>query len=425
MSQLLRIAARVFNTPLLVLPSTALTIATLLSSRSGLELEGEDLRALVEAQGPQASRFVGSRKGPDGERRPYAMQDGTAIVTVDGELVNRGAWLGTSSGLVSYEGITAQLSAGRSDPAVTSGIIDLNSPGGEAVGAMEAAAAARAFAAEKPLIAVVNGMAASAAYAIASGASEIVTAPSGISGSIGVVMLHVDQSQKLAKAGVSPTLIFAGAHKVDGHSLGPLPDAVRDDMQAEVDRFYGLFVDTVAAGRPNLDADAIRATEARTFIGQAAVDVGLADQVGTFDDALASLKSRAPRSSSPTPTPPRGTLMSEDTKPTVDAATERKTGATSERDRIKAITTCEEAKGREGLAAHFAYETDMSAEAAKKALAASPKADAALEGMRAHGGPNLGADGGKAPGAETEAKIPAASEVYGKRRETSLAAYRR
>ena len=425
MPHLLRLAARVFNTPLLVLPSTAAVIATVLAQRVGLgaPLDEVEFSALVERPVPEASRFVGQRTGPDGQARPYKLADGTAIFTVDGELVNRGAFIGSSSGLVSYEGVTAQLAAAATDPAVKDGILDLNTPGGEAVGAMEAAAAVRAFAAQKPLIAVVNGMAASAGYALASGATEIWTTPTGISGSIGVVMLHVDQSEKLAKAGVKPTLIFAGAHKVDGHSLGPLPGGVQADMQAEVDQLYGLFVDGVAAGRPDLTADAIRATEARTFIGQSAVDAGLADKVGTFEDALASLRSRRPGAFAP-PTQPRGSSMSDTPPiPPIDAAAERSAAATAERERVKAITGCEEAKGREQLAAHFAFETAMSAEDAKKALAASPKADGFMTAMGAAPAPKLGAGGGDPPaggaGAEKPHAMPAASAVYAARREAS------
>ena len=433
MPQLLRLASRVFNTPLLVLPATALTIAAVIAGRSGLETE--DFGALAGGFAPEASRFVGTPQGArdaEGDLRWAGYNvtpDGVGIVPIVGELVNRGAYVGASSGLVSYEGVQQQLRAAAGDPKVNALLLDLQSPGGEAVGAMETAAAVRAIAATMPVVAVVNGMAASAAYAIASGASEIWTVPTGISGSIGVVMLHVDQSEKLAKAGVKPTLIFAGDHKVDGHSLGPLPDGVQADMQAKVDQFYGLFVDAVAAGRPGMDADAIRATQARTFIGQAAVDVGLADHVGTFDDALASLKARRssaiPAATPPAATPKGSTMSDTPPNPPIDAAAERHAAAAAERERVKAITSCEEAKGREDLAAHFAFDTAMSAEDAKKALARSPKSDAFLNAMGAAPAPKLGAGGGEAAAGGAAAAVekprpmPEASAVYAARREAA------
>ncbi|WP_292332568.1 S49 family peptidase, partial [Mesorhizobium sp.] len=216
--------------------------------------------------------------------------------------------MGASSGLTSYEGIGFQLKEAAADPAVRSVILDMHSPGGEAAGAFETAALVRDLAASKRTVAVVNGMAASAMYAIGSGATEIVTTETGISGSIGVVLLHADFSRQLDREGITPTLIHAGAHKVDGNPFEPLSDAVREDLQAEVDAFYASFLATVARGRGNrLTAAAARKTEARTFIGQAAVDAGIADRVGSFESVLADLTRAPGRSTSQ----PRRTSMSE------------------------------------------------------------------------------------------------------------------
>ncbi|MEX0745684.1 MAG: S49 family peptidase [Phycisphaeraceae bacterium] len=222
--------------------------------------------------------------------------EGTAIITLVGEFVNRGAWIGASSGLISYEGFKHQIEQAARDPRVRNILLDMESPGGEAVGCFEAAAMVRDAAKVKPVVALVNGMAASAAYALASGATRVIAAPTGISGSIGVVMLHLDFSQLLSAEGIKPTLIFAGAHKVDGNPFEPLPEAVRADFQREIDSFYDQFVGTVAAGRAGLDEKEIRATEARVYKGAAAVDAGLADAVGTFEDVLAAMaRTGAPR----------------------------------------------------------------------------------------------------------------------------------
>ena len=285
MTSLPHIASLVLNRPLAILPSKLETIAAVLGGRIGLDASG--LR-------PEASRFVGShvdREAPGSQGTlPYRRTtEGTAIIAVIGSTVNRGAWIGVSSGLVSYEGLKFQLAHAAEDSRTKAILLDFECPGGEAVGAFEAAAIVRQVAALKPVVAVVNGLCASAAYAMATGATRIVTTPSGISGSIGVVLLHTDVSGALAIAGMKPTLIFAGAHKVDGHPYGPLPDSVKADLRAEIDGFYSAFVETVAAGRPNLPAEAIRATEARTFMGAAAVAAGLADEVGSFEGALADL----------------------------------------------------------------------------------------------------------------------------------------
>lgn len=308
MNDLVRIADRVLNTPLLITPEKAGLILSVLSGRIGLSSVG-------------ASQFEGDDVVRDGQgnntfvRKPYKVSGGVAIIPVIGTLVTRGAWIGANSGLTSYEGIQHQLRTALGDPDVRCVIIDLHTPGGEALGAFETAAMVRELAGKKSVTALVNGMAASAGYAIASGASKIVTTETGVSGSIGVVVLHADYSRKLDAEGITATLIFAGAHKVDGNPFEPIPEGVRADMQARVDAFYTLFVRTVAMrGTGRLDEVAIRATEARTYIGEAAVAAGLADSVGTFETVLAELQRATVRS------PGRGKLMdNQNIAPAADA----------------------------------------------------------------------------------------------------------
>jgi signal peptide peptidase SppA len=300
------VMARVVNTPLMAHPRKALVYYNALCGRFGtapadLTPAADPVTRAVDnlRAKPGASRFVGKRATSEGGRpEPYMIDGRTGIVTITGTLINRGAWVGSDSGETSYEGIKFQLARIGRDPRVQNVILDMETPGGEATGAFEAAQAVRELAAKKHVVAVVNGMAASAGYALASGASKIVATPTGITGSIGVVLLHLDYSEALAEAGIKPTLIHAGAHKVDGNWLEPLSDSVAKDLQGEVDRFYALFLSTVAEGRGRrTPMTAARATEARTFIGKDAIDARLADDVGTFEEVLASLKTRAARSS--------------------------------------------------------------------------------------------------------------------------------
>jgi signal peptide peptidase SppA len=288
-----RVAARLFNTPLLLTPDTAAVIAGSLSERFDVEPLADFAGARnIGAGGFDASRFVGApreRALDSGETAtPYKLKDGVALIGLRGELVNRGAWIGASSGLTSYEGLAESLRLAAEDPAVRAILLDVDSPGGEAHGAMETAALVREIA--KPVAAVVNAQAASAAYAIASGANRIFVQQSSIAGSIGVVWLHLDRSKQVAERGVKPTLLTAGAYKADGHPYAALPDDARARIQGRIDQIYGLFVDTVAAHR-GMSADAVRATEAGVFIGQSAIDAGLADQMGGLDAAFAYLKS--------------------------------------------------------------------------------------------------------------------------------------
>lgn len=327
-----RLLERAFNVPLLVTPQKAEVIGAILLSRaaqahthSSGENAEQELQAFpvtANADGtatmntPRASRFYGEYLFDEesGKVSPYRItKDGrVAIITIVGELVNRGAWLGASSGLVSYEAIAYQVTAAANDPRAKSILLDIESPGGEAVGCFEVAGAIRKASTIKPVTALVNGMACSAAYAIASGASRIVSIPTGISGSIGVVMMHVDFSVALQLEGIKPTFIFEGAHKVDGNPYEPLSKEVHAYFQEECRKFYDLFVAGVVEGRAGKMTDAqVRATEARVYLAEEALSVGLIDQIATFDEILAEMNSTTGYENVDVSEPPNST---EDTK---------------------------------------------------------------------------------------------------------------
>lgn len=372
---LLHLADRALNRPLIVHPDKAMIIMDVLAGRIGVD--APDLGMLS----PEASRFYGSNRRDDGSYSVNRVSGGVAVISIIGTLVNRGGWIGAHSGMVSYEGIAAQLREAADDPAVHSVILDIDTGGGEAGGITSVAAQIRALASAKRVVAVVNDTAASGGYWLASAADEIVVSETSMVGSIGVVVLHVNRSGEMEQKGWKPTFIHAGAHKVDGHSLGPLTDSVRADVQAAIDRLYDGFVTGVAAGRGSrLSVEAARATEARVFHGQAAIDAGLADRIGTFDQVLTELQSRrGPSAGRPSS---RGVNMQNDhLQPGADAgvpkaqhdaavASARAEGATAERARIKAIMTSDAAVERPNLARTIAFESDMSAEAAAAIIAA-------------------------------------------------------
>lgn len=212
---LFHIADRVVNRPLMILPDKLALIASVLDGRIGIDAAALEFTETVDADltrpAPAGSRFVEQQavdpNNPRAGYKPYkTTAEGVAIIPVLGSLVNRGGWIGARSGMTSYEGLKYQIGAAARDEDVRSIILDMDTPGGEAVGAFEVAEVVKAATDHKQVVAVVNGMAASAGYAIASAASRIITTSSGISGSIGVVMIHADYSGKLHQ-GIVPTLI--------------------------------------------------------------------------------------------------------------------------------------------------------------------------------------------------------------------------
>ncbi|HYD04730.1 MAG TPA: S49 family peptidase, partial [Reyranella sp.] len=413
---LAHIAREIVGKPLLITEDKLAVIAGVLGGRIGLD----DPAAL--ALGPDASRFAGQRRDPDTrEYLSYARTEaGGAVITITGSLVNRGAWIGASSGLTSYEGFKHQLASAAADGKVREIFLDMETPGGQALGMAEAAAAVRLAAAQKPVTAIVNGMAASAGYGIASGATRIVTTRDGLSGSIGVKLLHLDYSRMLDRAGVTPTLISMpdDGSKALGNPFEPLTEAAQARLKAEIREAYDQFVETVLAGRQGLSAEAVRALGAHVYPGQRAIDAGLADELGSFESALAGLSSKsifsgAGRRAS------RSTTM-EFTQADLDRArTEGHAagkaegfeagkaeghkaglaeGLKTERERFGAILGADEAKGREKAAMGLATSTDMPADAVKAVLATLPQASSLAD--RAATVPHAGAGGAKPPAEE-------------------------
>ena len=260
------LASRLFGTPLLVHRAKLDVILAVLGDRLNIQPPAADLA------------LPGPRKLPSGA-------PGIAVIPVHGTLVKRTAGLDAASGLTSYTEIAAMLDSALADPQVAGILLDIDSPGGEASGSFELARRVREASAVKPVWAVANDSAYSAAYAIGSAANRLIVSETGGVGSIGVIALHIDQSVKDANEGYRYTAVTAGTHKNDFSPHQPLTDEAKAELQAEVDRLYGLFVEHVASMR-TLGSDVVRSTEAGLYFGANAIAAGLADAVGTFESAL-------------------------------------------------------------------------------------------------------------------------------------------
>lgn len=284
MPHLPHVAARLFGTPLMV--------------------HERKLRAIVAGIGPRFGVQPGAFDDdeyydrPRPERRPYTVTpSGIALVPVVGLLANRAGMIDASSSpMRGYDGIVSDVSRALADNEVRGVVLDIESPGGEALGCFDAAKALSAMRGGKPIIAAANAYAYSAAYAIASACDMIFVPQSGEVGSIGVVAVHVDESGADAKDGLAWSYIFQGAHKVDGNPHEPLTDAARTDIEGQVAHLYGLFVNGVAESR-RMDPEAVRATEARCLNASEAITAGIADRIGTLADAIAEAETRSAKTS--------------------------------------------------------------------------------------------------------------------------------
>lgn len=292
-----QIVQRAFNTPLMVDPAKAMAFLAGLGPRiAGRQIDvatldtGGITPSSTHAGALRSTRssLLGGEATEHGAGtvgRPYAVVNSVAVIEIVGTLVHRGAWIGQSSGLTSYEGIATQLAAALADPGIRAIALDVDSFGGEVAGAFDLADRIRAAREVKPVYAFVADHALSAGYALAAQAERIILSRTGAVGSIGVVAIHTDLSGALEQDGLRVTLIHAGAHKVDANPYQPLPASVRDRLNAELEGLRQLFARTVAEGRGRrLDTHQALATEAAVFRGDEAIFAGLADEVA--DPAL-------------------------------------------------------------------------------------------------------------------------------------------
>lgn len=340
------LAARVFNTPLLIQRAKLDVILTVLEHKF-------ELQTLPPPQ--MAPPTVSAPRSAD--------HRGIAVIPIHGTLVQRTAGLDALSGLTSYQSIAQQFDAAMADPAVRGIVLDIDSPGGEAAGVFDLADKIHAARQTKPVWAAANDSAFSAAYALACSASRIfVTRTAGV-GSIGVIALHVDQSRRDANAGLSYTPIVAGARKNDGSPYQPLTPEARAAIQTEVDRLYELFVLTVAEQRGSA-AEAIRATEAGLFFGQDALDAGLADRIGTLGDAVLQLHTELDAAARPLSLESPTMSTPESTAPAVDVDAVR---AQAHGDALAIAELCTLA-GRPDLTAVFLSECLSTADVRRKLL---------------------------------------------------------
>ena len=224
-----------------------------------------------------------------GSSLDVTIQEGIAVMDISGALVDREMSVPCARSPVSYEAIKMEMESLLDNSNLTTIIARLDSPGGVASQNMDLSDFIYESRGKgKKLIAVVDDMAYSAGYSIASAFDEIWITRTGGVGSVGVVSYHEDHSEYLKKQGIKVEYIYAGNKKVFGNPAEPLSKDARADYQHEVTRLYDIFTETVARNL-NMSVEDIRATEAGTFHGNDAIKAGFAHKLGTFDDVLQSI----------------------------------------------------------------------------------------------------------------------------------------
>ena len=222
--------------------------------------------------------------------------NGIAVLPLYGMLTQRGNMVDDVSGpgSVSTQQFAASLRQALTDESVSQILIDIDSPGGSVYGVAELADELISARAQKPVIAIANSLAASAAYWIGACASEFYVTPGGEVGSIGVWQAHQDYSKAMDEAGVKTTLISAGKFKVEGNPYTPLDEDAQAFMQSRVDDYYAAFTKAVAKGR-GVSIAQVRdgMGQGRVLGAEAALASNMVDGIASLDDVVRKMRRNA------------------------------------------------------------------------------------------------------------------------------------
>lgn len=276
------IARAVFDTPWLIRPAEGSTIAAIVRGR----LAGERLAETEISERIQAAR---AQHGPRGGAQ---VAGPVAIIPIYGVIMPRANLMTEMSGGTTVEWIRAAMEDTLRDKDIAAIIAEFDSPGGSVEGIEELATWIREQRGTKPMVAVVNTMACSAAYYLAAQFDEIVASPSSLTGSIGVFTEHVEYSKADELAGIKTTIVQQPATKHDINDSEPLSDLATAHIQQIVDDYYGQFTSAVAKGR-GVAVGVIRDGygQGRELTSARAKAAGLVDRIDTLDNTIRRLAS--------------------------------------------------------------------------------------------------------------------------------------
>jgi signal peptide peptidase SppA len=221
---------------------------------------------------------------------PYRNVAGNiAQIQIFGTLAQRFGAL--ESGGTTTEQIGGWFDQAMADPNIGAIVLQIDSPGGSVHGMTELASKIYNARGTKPIVAVCDSLMASAAYWIGSAADQIVVTPSGEIGSIGVLAVHVDDSEADAKAGVKTTVFRSTEHKAEG--IGPLSEDSSGYMQSRVMDYHNMFVSDIARNRKTSVSKVNEDYgKGRVFGAEQAVKVGMADRVATLATVIGEMQAK-------------------------------------------------------------------------------------------------------------------------------------
>lgn len=254
----------------------------------------ENILAIAQRQGDPEALETRLGRPLDNARR-VTVRDGIAVIPVTGPIFRYANLFTRISGATSTQDLATDIQSALDNKFVEGIVLEFNTPGGEATGIAEMADVIRAGRHRKRIVAYVDGAAASAGYWLASATHEIVIAQTAILGSIGTVMSWVDTRERDAKAGVKQIEIVSSQSPYKRVDVAT--DEGRAKVQAIVDALTEVFVGAVARNR-DVSTQTVLSDfgQGDVLVGQAAIDAGMADRIGSLESVIAELAGSASKS---------------------------------------------------------------------------------------------------------------------------------
>lgn len=224
----------------------------------------------------------------DGTHERVTVRGGVAIIPIEGPIFRHADLFSEASGATSLDTIARNIQIALDAPEVESILLSVDSPGGDAFGISEAANTIMAARSQKPITAYIDGFGASAAYWLASAASDVVVDDLALVGSIGVVMAVPDPSKALTR-----DITFVSSQSPHKRP-NPTTEQGKEKFQTLVDDMADVFIAAVSRQR-NVSVETVLSDfgQGGLFVGQQAVTTGLADRVGSFEQVITELQEQA------------------------------------------------------------------------------------------------------------------------------------
>ncbi|MBI2546096.1 signal peptide peptidase SppA [Candidatus Woesearchaeota archaeon] len=211
-----------------------------------------------------------------------------AIIPIKGELVTEEDFSLFAADVVSSTDIIELIEKAEDSASIKAIVFEINSPGGSAVASEEVANAVKKV--NKPKVAWIRESGASGAYWVASATDHIVASRMSITGSIGVIASYLDFSGLMDYYNVTYERLVAGKYKDAGTPFRELTPEERAKFQYKLDLIHQEFINEVAENRQMSKAQIEAVATGEFFLGSEALELGLIDEVGSKDEALAYLE---------------------------------------------------------------------------------------------------------------------------------------